>query len=85
MKTVQLSDLLDEEQIKQVAAIMNQERYSQRITELKEYLGSLREQLESKGILPEYLAYSLEYNMSLATVVKAGKGQHEDSENNERN
>lgn len=55
-----LGDLLTEDQIQRVADILNSDIDDiQRVAELKLYLGQFREQLESKQVLPEYLAYAL--------------------------
>lgn len=60
-KTVRLSDLLTKEQVKECCKIINRgSRYSnETIGALKEYLGQFKEELEAKGVLPDYLAYML--------------------------
>jgi hypothetical protein len=61
-KQVSLGDLLTAAQQKRVAEILVGETNSlERIKALKEYLRTLELQLEPKGVLPDYLAYWLEY------------------------
>lgn len=58
--TASLNELLSDAQCERVIAIVESgESDSQIIKDLKEYLGTLREQLEAKGVLPAYLAYVL--------------------------
>ncbi len=61
MNRVTLGELLTEQQCSDIWGIIEQETDSiVRVRKLKEYLGNLREELEAKGVLPEYLAYVLE-------------------------
>ncbi len=61
-KTTTIGEILTEEQFERVSDILkgcyNHVDAEQR---LLPYFESIREQLESKGIIPEYLAYSLPY------------------------
>lgn len=58
MKESALVDLLTDEQLLKCVAILNK---GGRATELKAYLAPFRTELEAKGVVPEYLAYWLEY------------------------
>lgn len=60
MKTVQLTELLDDEQIKGVEGILKEYDGSNVMTlALIRYLSQFRAELEAKGVVPEYLAYVL--------------------------
>lgn len=60
MKTTNLTELLNDEQIKEVDKILNAKGYVwERTKKLKEYLGQFRIELVAKGVLPEYLSYVL--------------------------
>lgn len=61
-KTMKLGDILTEAQIAETMDILNSPNGDIQITKrLKEYYGQFREQLESKGILPEYLALAVPF------------------------
>lgn len=65
-KSVQLSELLDDEQLKILHWLVNDIRDRKRpAKDLKDWLITLREQLESKGVLPEYLYHLLCYKFEL--------------------
>lgn len=60
MKTIELSELLNDEQITRVTEILDSKGYVwERDKKLKEYLSQFRTELEAKGVLPEYLSYVL--------------------------
>lgn len=60
MKTIELSELLNDGQINRVTEILDSKGYIwERDKELKKYLSQFRSELEAKGVLPEYLAYVL--------------------------
>jgi hypothetical protein len=61
MKTVALNTLLTPEQVKEVEKILKQED-AVKWKRLREYLKTLREPLEKQGVVPEYLAYVIEYH-----------------------
>lgn len=65
MKTITLGELLTEEQMDDVQAIINSHRIGDMdcTARLKQYFRGIGEQLESKGVLPEYLAYALPYSL----------------------
>lgn len=72
MTTIQLGDILTGHQCDEVLSIMLASSESvDRVRKLKEYLIPMREQLESKGVVPEYLAYMLE-----ALYLKRNKNEH---------
>ena len=55
-----LSELLDNAQINRVTAILNGSGDDIAKTRaLKDYLNQFREQLEAKGVLPDFLAYAI--------------------------
>lgn len=61
-RTVKLREILTEKQIRQLTKVMNKHRGKPTLTsELKKLLEPLAEQLEAKGVLPDYLAYYLTY------------------------
>jgi hypothetical protein len=63
-RKIDLKDLVTEEQSKDIWKIMNETGDSiKRVRELTAYLNGFREQLIDKNVLPEFLAYSLEYRM----------------------
>ena len=62
MKTITLGQLLNEKQIVEVTRILNSSADSiERVRRLKDYFGTFRDDLEKKGVLPEYLAWAVEY------------------------
>jgi hypothetical protein len=61
-KTVPLGSILDQDQITQTLQIMQRPVSDAEKTKmLKEYYGSLRQQLEAKGFDPDFLAYAIPY------------------------
>lgn len=60
MKDVKLSDLLTEEQIEHVIELLNHNT-PEKFKLLRSYLCQHREELETKGVVPEYLGYYLEH------------------------
>jgi hypothetical protein len=62
-KTTSPGDILTDEQLERVMTILDEYRDDpiERIHRLKAYLNTLP--LEEKGILPDYLAYAIEYNV----------------------
>ena len=62
MNTVTLEQLLTREQLDRVQKIINDNSDSiKRTAGLKSYFNTISEQLESKGVLPDYLAYAVEH------------------------
>lgn len=61
MKTVKLGELLTDEQLKGVLAIINDPSLGviPKTQRLKKYLGGFESELEAKGVVPDYLAYWL--------------------------
>lgn len=64
-KTVTLDQLLDETQRKQVFALMQDIHGGADVQSLRNYLVTQRESLEARGVIPEYLFYSLAYQFKL--------------------
>lgn len=60
-KTMQLGEILTPEQCDEVARICETETDDHIVPKLKQYLAQFTEQLEAKGVLPDYLAYLLYY------------------------
>lgn len=57
-----LSELLTPAQIKAVKAIIKAEPDSlRRVKKLKAYLAEFKDELERKGVAPDYLAYVIEH------------------------
>jgi hypothetical protein len=56
-KTIPLKDLFSETDFKKVLYLLN----TNKLVELKEFLISKRQELESKIVMPEYLYYYLQY------------------------
>lgn len=62
MSTVQLCDLLDNEQLKAVAKIWAAPgSRSDKTKAVRAYLETFHTELEEAGVLPGYLAYAIEY------------------------
>lgn len=62
MKTISLGELLTEEQGREVVRIMSESKDDAEMTaRLKKYLAQFKDQLEAKGVVPEYLAYAIPY------------------------
>jgi hypothetical protein len=63
-RTASLDEFLTEKQIQRVAQIVNENYASSenRIGLLREYLNTIKEEVESKGILADFLAYAIEYH-----------------------
>lgn len=59
-KDISLADLLTDEQIAHVCELLNRNT-PEKFKLLRAYLCLHREQLETRGVLPEYLGYYLEY------------------------
>lgn len=55
-KSVNLKELFNEEQLEDILLLINHNDWAY----LRTYLNKLKEQLEKKGILPDYLYYCLE-------------------------
>lgn len=76
MKTIKLGDLLTDDQLKQVREIINSTASSlDRTAKLRDYFATIRETLESKGVLPEYLAYAVEFFITYAGASRRGKSK----------
>ena len=73
---VPLVELVSDEEAKAICDIINGEQDSiNRVRKLSTYLQTLREKLEAKGVLPEFLAYAVEYNTQRELGKKFGSGQ----------
>jgi hypothetical protein len=60
MKTAKISDLLTMEQMKDICDIYNEaDNDMDAFRQSKIYLNNIKEQLEAKGVVPDYLAYAL--------------------------
>lgn len=59
--TIKLGEVLTKDQIKVVLGIVKEPDYPKRIAALKEFCHSIEGQLDEKGLLPEFLAYWLEF------------------------
>lgn len=63
-----LAELVTKKQSEEILAILNSSDDSiERTRKLSAYLNTLREQLEKKGVVPEYLAYFLEFSFGSGT------------------
>lgn len=62
-RKVTLKDLLTDEQITQVLAILNKypRNGSQMTKDVRNYLHTIDAQLQAKGVLTDYLTYVIEY------------------------
>ena len=67
MRTILLSELFTKVQVEKIMIILKQED-DVRWVNLKKYLQTLRVQLESKGALPEYIFYVIQYQATEAEV-----------------
>lgn len=68
MKTITLGELLTPEQCEQARKIMLASKSDAEATKgLKDYFGTLRAELEQKGVLPDYLAYAVMYSWEQQT------------------
>lgn len=76
MKHVRLADILTEGRCRQVSKIINSTASSLWCTaKLRNYFATIRETLESKGVLPEYLAYAVEFSLTTAEASSSGKSK----------
>lgn len=73
-KTMSLGDILNPEQCDEVISICETETDENIVPRLKQYLGQFKEQLESKGVLPDYLAYLLYYKWTSGQMKGASNG-----------
>ena len=80
MRTVQLGDLLNNDQIKGVLEILNRQDQDDIATTaaLKTYLQQFRDELERKGVDDAYLAYLLTY---MAPQMRAADAQRRSQRN----
>lgn len=63
-KSVQLGELLTDDQIQMVKEIMDQTPDElERTHAIRKYLNQFKEQLEARGVIPDYLAYVIVYKM----------------------
>lgn len=68
MKTTQLGELLTHDQLVKTTEILNTpQKDFYKIKSLKEYFGTIKDDLSKKGVLPEYLAYVVFYQYQKAT------------------
>lgn len=75
-KSSRLGDLLNEEQLNQVAKILGGTQGLERKAEsLKKYLGKFRDALNSRGLDSEFLAYAIAYNPDIRRLVPTRKKQ----------
>lgn len=58
-KTVALGDILSKQQLKDIAKLLNETPEHNQVEFLKNYLNTFPEELEAKGVLPDFLAYML--------------------------
>lgn len=73
-QTKKLADLLTEEQIEALELILSvNDPLKWKL--VRAYLRGLREELEAKGVVPEYLAYVLEYQLSVRESARAVMGK----------
>jgi hypothetical protein len=71
-----LQDLLSKPECEAVWEIIKSEKDSiSRVRKLTQYFAARREALEKKGILPEFLAYAVEYNVQLEAGKQFGSRQ----------
>jgi uncharacterized membrane protein len=61
MRTMKLGEILTDAQIERTLDIIQSTTRHDRIAKLKEYFSSFKDELEKKGVLPDYLAYVVEY------------------------
>lgn len=63
-KMLTIGEILTDDQFKKVVKIMLEksgDTTQERVKKMKQYLNTLEGQLNEKGIVPDYLAYYLEY------------------------
>lgn len=58
---VQLGDLFTEAQLQHIEHVCKIHNLETAIKELRPYFEGMRDQLEAKGLLPEYAAYAIPY------------------------
>lgn len=64
-RTIKLGDILSPAQCNEVALIFKTSAGStERVKRLKDYFRTFADDLERQDILPDYLAYAVEYQMS---------------------
>lgn len=61
-KFVALGQILTKDQLQAITKILNSRPAVDRFKKLRQYLITQRESLELQGVLPEYLAYAIEYH-----------------------
>lgn len=63
-KRLELGDLLNDTQLRVLTdLIRNNPEPEERLRAIKQYLNSIHEDLEDKGVLPDFLAYVLEFRI----------------------
>jgi len=78
-KTMKLGDILTEVQIAETMEILNAPHgkiHGEATNKLKAYYSQFREQLEAKGVLPEFLAYAVPF------WIRKGLEEQDDNSNN---
>jgi hypothetical protein len=60
-RTTTMRDLCTPEQLEEITRLLKIEPTLERSRKIREYLITQRDDLEAKGVLPEYLAYFIEY------------------------
>lgn len=69
MKTIQLGELLNEQQLVETKRILHSTTDPiERVRRLKDYFETFSEELEAKGVLPDYLAYVVEWQAVEHTI-----------------
>lgn len=69
MKTIQLSDLLNAQQLVETKRILRSTTNPiERVRRLKDFFETFSDELEAKGVLPAYLAYVVEWQAVEHTI-----------------
>ena len=78
VKTIKLGEILNEIQLRIVDSIMRS-KSENKVKSLKAFLGSIRPALEdTKGVLPEYLAYQIVFLWKTQIVSAASQKRREE-------
>lgn len=59
--TIKLRDLFSDTEIQQIVLILHEPNYTRRMSGLRTFLAKREASLQAKQILPDYLAYVLEF------------------------
>lgn len=84
-RTIRMADIFTEDQIADVWTILADAKNEADATDkLRPYLIKIRDQLEAKGVLPEYAAYALPYWLMNRRVIDtnpaSGNGEESGSQ-----